>query len=251
MANVLRGVLARFLPGTVPCSVPSAPALFHQVLRTYQKSELLPQCLWWVTLPNFRGGHAGSDKRSLSKVLWRVTGGRGSVSSNSEIHALPPTALRKLSMTQVPALGREKAARALLTLFGSTASQHVGTQPCAGGSRQPRGTDTPGAWPSAESVDRSPSLVIKAGHRERCGQHRGWQLDVTPLGTGSRSRGIGPCWAQSSPVTCMSPGKGGWPRRFWLGLWNSPSCPGRAHGPAASWAVALKVAGLTGRSNQD
>lgn len=42
-----------------------------------------------------------------------------------------------------------------------------------------------------------------------------------------------------------------WPQRFWLGLWNPPSCPGRAHGLAASWAVALKVAGLIGGSDQD
>lgn len=121
MTNVLRGVLTRFLPGTAPYSVPLATALFHQVLRTYQKSKLLSQCLWWVTLPNFQRGHAGSDKRSLSKVPWRVTGGRGLVSSKSEIHALPATAPRKLLVTQVLALGVEKAARALVTLFGSSA----------------------------------------------------------------------------------------------------------------------------------
>lgn len=43
------------------------------------------------------------------------------MSSNSEIHALPATAPRKLLVTQVLALGVEKAARALVTLFGSSA----------------------------------------------------------------------------------------------------------------------------------
>lgn len=99
--------------------------------------------------------------------------------SNSEIHALPATARGKLLMTQVLALGGEKAARALLTLLGSPAPQLVGTQPCAGGSHRPRGRDTPGAWPSAESVDRCPL----AGRQS-------WAPDMSPLGTGSRSRAL-------------------------------------------------------------
>lgn len=105
--------------------------------------------------------------------------------SNSEIHALPATARGKLLMTQVLALGGEKAARALLTLLGSPAPQLVGTQPCAGGATGP-GAQIRLALGQAQSRPiAAPSLVGKVGHRERCGQP-----DMSPLGTGSRSRAL-------------------------------------------------------------
>lgn len=114
--------------------------------------------------------------------------------SNSEIHALPATARGKLLMTQVLALGGEKAARALLTLLGSPAPQLVGTQPCAGGSHRPRGTDTPGAWPSAESVDRCPL----AG-RQSWAPGALWAAGYVSSGDRKPEPGVGPCWAQSTP----------------------------------------------------